>query len=62
MGIIPHIIAFYRDESGATVIEYALIVALVFLAIAGSVDRLADEVGTMFNNVSSSVEASVNGN
>ena len=62
MGIITHITDFYRDDSGATAIEYALIVALVFLAIAGAVDRLADSVDTMFNYVSSNVNASVNGN
>ncbi len=61
MGILLQIADFYRDETGATAIEYALIVALVFLAIAGAVDRLADNVATMFNFVSSNVDASVRG-
>ena len=61
MGIILQIVEFYRDETGATAIEYALIAGLVFLAIAGAVDRLADSVDTMFNFVSSNVDASING-
>ena len=60
MGILQQAAKFYRDEDGATAIEYAMIAGLVFLAIAGSVDRLADSVDTMFNFVSSNVDASVN--
>ena len=61
MGISSHIKAFVQDETGATVIEYALIAALVFLAIVGAVDRLAESVGTMFNFVSSHVTDSTGG-
>ena len=59
MGITLQVAEFYRDETGATAIEYALIIALVFLAIAGAVDRLAESVDTMFNFVSSHVDASM---
>ncbi|MEM7224064.1 MAG: Flp family type IVb pilin [Pseudomonadota bacterium] len=61
MGITLQVAAFFRDETGATAIEYALIAGLVFLAIAGAIDRLADSVDTMFNFVSSNVDASVRG-
>ena len=33
---------FLRDEGGATAIEYGLICALIFLAIVGSINALAN--------------------
>lgn len=33
----------FRDRSGATAIEYGLILALIFIAIIGSIEGLADE-------------------
>jgi len=38
---------FLRAEKGATAIEYAMIMALVFLAIVGSVSALGTSVSTM---------------
>ena len=40
------------DESGATAIEYGLILALVFLAMLGGVASFGAEVGNMYNNIS----------
>ena len=61
MRLYQTIIGFAKDERGATAIEYALIAGLVFLAIAGAVDRLANSVDTMFNFVSDAVIDSVTG-
>ncbi|HYI48060.1 MAG TPA: Flp family type IVb pilin [Allosphingosinicella sp.] len=44
-----------RDQKGATAVEYSLILALIFLAIAGGVALLATTTTTMWNNVSSEV-------
>lgn len=37
------------DESGATAIEYGLIVALIALAIVGSIAALAGETSELWN-------------
>lgn len=38
------------DKSGATAIEYGLIVALLSLVIVGAVGQVANEVSDMFSN------------
>ena len=48
-----------RDASGATAVEYGLILALVFLAMVGAVQGFGDAATDMWNNVSTKmVEAS----
>lgn len=44
------------DERGATAIEYALIISLIFLAMAGALANVADTTTNMWNNVSSEVK------
>ena len=43
--------SFARDESGATAIEYALIAALIAVAIVGAATTLGEEIGTLFGTV-----------
>ena len=52
---------FIRDESGATAIEYSLILGLVVLAIVGSIELLSSSLSNMYLFVSSSVTGVVNG-
>lgn len=40
----------FSDESGATAIEYGLIVALLSLVIVGAVGVVGNEVADMFSN------------
>ncbi|PHS22652.1 MAG: Flp family type IVb pilin [Robiginitomaculum sp.] len=47
--------AFYVDESGATAIEYTLIISLIFLVILGAVTLFADNATAMFQKVSSAI-------
>jgi pilus assembly protein Flp/PilA len=47
---------FWRDEQGATAIEYAMIASGVAVAIAASVTALGSNVKSMFVNVSSSLK------
>lgn len=47
--------AFFRDESGATAIEYGLIVALIFLAIITSVNQFATNTNTMYSEITSAL-------
>ena len=55
------LIGYLRDESGATAIEYSLILGLVVLAVAGSINLLSDSLSNMYFFVSSSVTGAVNG-
>ena len=46
---------FVADETGATAIEYGLIVALIAVFIIGAVSRVGAALGTKFNSVASSL-------
>lgn len=42
---------FYKDESGATAIEYGLIAALIALAIMVGAGALGNSIGAKFNGI-----------
>lgn len=42
---------FYNDESGATMVEYALMVALIAVAVAATVYLLGGEMSKIFSEV-----------
>ncbi|MEM9054539.1 MAG: Flp family type IVb pilin [Pseudomonadota bacterium] len=42
---------FFKNESGATAIEYGLIAALIAVAIIGAVTTLGGNTGNTFNAV-----------
>jgi pilus assembly protein Flp/PilA len=42
--------AFIRDEEGASAIEYALLVALIALAITAGATTLGTKISAMFNS------------
>jgi pilus assembly protein Flp/PilA len=44
-----------RDESGATAVEYGLIVALIFLAIIGGLSTFATNENTMYTSISNAI-------
>ena len=46
---------FLNDDSGATAIEYGLILALIFLVIVGSVGLFAAKATGTFDKVSAAV-------
>lgn len=50
----------FRDESGATAIEYGLIASLIVIAIIGSMNLFASETIEMWNHVSDSMTNSAN--
>ncbi|MDL2409534.1 Flp family type IVb pilin [Rhizobium calliandrae] len=49
---------FFRDKTGATVIEYGLIAALVSVAIISGVGAFGGSLSAMFNHVSNTVNES----
>jgi pilus assembly protein Flp/PilA len=46
---------FLRDESGATAIEYGLIVALIAVVIITAVTTVGSNLSTQFGNVGNSI-------
>ena len=42
------LINFFKDEEGATMVEYALMVALIAVALIGTVTALKGGIGTTF--------------
>jgi pilus assembly protein Flp/PilA len=54
-------IAFVRNEDGATAIEYGLIAALVSVAAIGALTAMGGSLSTMFNTVSSSLSGAAGG-
>jgi pilus assembly protein Flp/PilA len=48
-------INFWRDEAGATAIEYCLIAAGIGLAVAGAVSLLGTRLNTIFSSVATAV-------
>jgi pilus assembly protein Flp/PilA len=47
--------ALMTDRRGATAVEYGLILALIFLAMAGSVKAVGSATSGMWNNVSAKI-------
>jgi pilus assembly protein Flp/PilA len=53
------IMRLITDDRGATAIEYGLIVALIALAVIGSVNVVADETIGMWNFISETLDNAV---
>jgi len=49
------IIKFFKDESGATAIEYGLIAAGIAIAIITAVQGVGSKLSTNFGNISRSL-------
>ncbi len=49
-------VAFLRDESGATAIEYGLIAAGIAVVIIATVNGLGTTLSTAFSNVSTQLK------
>jgi pilus assembly protein Flp/PilA len=54
--MIKHIKNFVRDESGATMIEYGLIAALVAVAAIVALESLGTSISSMFTAVSTKLD------
>lgn len=51
---------FWRDESGATAIEYGLIASLVFLVIVTAVTTFGNKTTGIMDMVSTAIEDAIN--
>jgi pilus assembly protein Flp/PilA len=47
--------SFVRDEDGATMVEYGLMVALIAVVVAVAAKVLGSDISTLFTNVSTTV-------
>ncbi len=45
----------FKDQSGATAVEYALLAAGIALAIIVAVGLIGDELAVLFNSISSEI-------
>jgi pilus assembly protein Flp/PilA len=48
---------FFKDESGASAVEYGLLVSLIAVAIIGAVTALGGKLSALFTGVSAKVVA-----
>jgi len=48
-------VSLFKDENGATAIEYALIAALIGIAIIASSRTVGTSIASQFNNVGAQV-------
>lgn len=54
---LPNIIAFINDEEGASAVEYAMVVALIALVLAGGATLLGKNISGMFTNTAAKIDA-----
>lgn len=48
--------AFFRDEKGATAIEYGLIAAGISVVIIGAVNAIGSNLNTVFTSISTQLK------
>jgi pilus assembly protein Flp/PilA len=52
-------LALARDESGATAIEYGLIVSLIFLVVVGSMTAFGSHATSVINDAAQAINSAV---
>jgi pilus assembly protein Flp/PilA len=53
---MSRVIAFLKDETGATAIEYGLIAAGISIVIIASVNAIGSSLNTKFNSISTQLK------
>lgn len=54
-GLRARLRRFLRDERGATMIEYLLLLSLIAAAVIGAFTSMADSAGGMYNFIASTI-------
>ena len=57
-GAMRPLSTIFKNEQGATAVEYGLILALIFLAMIAGVSTFGQTTSDMWNHVSNNVRAS----
>ena len=55
---MKNLVNFFKDESGASAVEYGLLVALIAVVIVAAVTLLGTNLKATFTNVAAQVAAS----
>ena len=50
------IVKFWRDEEGATAIEYGLIAGLIGVALVGALTALGSDLSALFKNIGNALK------
>ena len=58
---MKHLISFFKDEDGATAIEYGLIAALISVAAITAMTALGGQLTTTFQSITDSLRDSSGG-
>jgi len=53
--MVHSFISMVRDEEGATMVEYGLLVALIALVALGAITTLGTNLSSLFNNVANTL-------
>ena len=53
---MAEILRFFRDEEGATAVEYGLLVSLIAVAIITTVKAVGVKLSSVFNTVSTNLD------
>lgn len=48
------------DVDGASLVEYALLVALVAIVVIGALNALSNDIGNAFNSIGDKIRSAVN--
>ena len=57
--LVHRVFGYFKDEEGATAIEYGLLAALISVAIIVAVGYVGSNLNIVFNNVASKLSAAV---
>ncbi len=52
--------AFWRDDSGATAIEYGLVISVLSLAIFAGISRMQEGISYLFSEPSEAIGSTLN--
>jgi pilus assembly protein Flp/PilA len=52
------LLQLWCDETAATAVEYAVMLALILVAIMGAIGAVANQTGGMWGNIKSELDAS----
>jgi pilus assembly protein Flp/PilA len=50
------LISFFKDEEGATAVEYAIMVALIAVVVITMVTLVGEKASTVFNDVAANLD------
>lgn len=53
--MLHRFISMVRDDEGATMVEYGLLVALIALVALGAITTLGTNLSTLFNNAATTL-------